>query len=213
MAADQKQKLSIIHNVTKEHNMSSRIVHLIAAITGMSLTSVAAAHSGHGDSLAAGIAHPFLGLDHALAMLAVGLWAYHLGSRARVLVPASFVALMALGGGLAIAGVVIPFEEIGIASSVLLLGALVAFMVRVPAFAAAALAGIFAVFHGYAHVIEMPVQQIQWAYVTGFVCATAALHLIGMGIAVRLKKQQMLLRMTGVSVAAIGGLLLSGTSL
>lgn len=193
--------------------MTSRIAHLAVVITGMSLTSVAAAHSGHGDSLVAGMAHPLHGLDHALAMLAVGLWAYHLGGRAKYLVPASFLSLMALGGGLALAGVSVPLEEIGIASSVLLLGFLVAFLVRVPAPLAAAVAGIFAVFHGYAHGIEMPSQQIQWAYIAGFVSATAALHAVGMSIAAILHKQQMLLRMAGVSIAAIGGLLLSGASL
>lgn len=193
--------------------MFSRIAHLGFVIAGMSFTSVAAAHSGHGDSLVAGMAHPLLGLDHALAMLAVGLWAYHLGGRAKFLVPASFLSLMALGGGLAMAGVAVPSGEIGIASSVLLLGLLVAFLVRVSPALAAAVAGIFAVFHGYAHGIEMPVQQIQWAYVAGFVGATALLHVVGMSIAAMLHKQQILLRMAGVSVAAVGGLLLTGASL
>lgn len=193
--------------------MFSRIAHLAFVIAGMSFTSVAAAHPGHGDSLVAGMAHPLLGLDHAFAMLAVGLWAYHLGGRAKCLVPASFLSLMALGGGLAMAGVAVPLGEIGIASSVLLLGLLVAFLVRVPTALASAVAGIFAIFHGYAHGIEMPVQQIQWAYIVGFVSATAALHVVGMSIAAMLHKQQVLLRMAGVSVAAVGGLLLTGASL
>lgn len=197
----------------KENKLFSRIAHLAVVINGMSLTTVAAAHPGHGDGLVAGMAHPLFGLDHALAMLAVGLWAYHLGGRAKLVVPASFLSLMALGGAMAMAGVVVPSGEIGIASSVLLLGLLVAFLVRVPAALAAAVGGVFAVFHGYAHGIEMPVQQIQWAYVAGFICATAALHAVGMSIAAILHKQQMLLRMAGVSIAAIGGLLLSGASL
>ena len=146
--------------------------------------TLAFAHTGVGTThgLVHGLAHPLSGLDHLLAMVMVGLFAFQLGGRAMVLVPATFVTVMALGGGLGMAGIVVPFVETGIALSVLVLGAVVAFGVKAPVAAAMGLVGLFAIFHGYAHGAEMPETAGGLAYAAGFMAATALLHTAGLGL-------------------------------
>lgn len=147
------------------------------------LPSVAFAHTGdHATGLAHGFAHPITGLDHILAMVMVGVFAWQLGGRAVWLVPATFVAVMALGGALGMAGVGVPFVEIGIALSVVILGAVVAFGVKAPIAAAMALVGVFAVFHGHAHGMEMPADAAGLTYGIGFMLGTALLHIGGIAI-------------------------------
>lgn len=142
------------------------------------LASPAAAHTGVGATagMVHGFVHPVGGLDHVLAMVAVGLFAYLLGGRALWLVPAAFVAMMAVGGGLGMAGVAVPFVEIGIALSVVVIGGMVAFGRSLPVALAMAVVGGFAVFHGLAHGAEMPATASGLAYGAGFVTATALLH-------------------------------------
>lgn len=193
--------------------MSINIIRIATVVGGMSLASVASAHGGHGDSFLAGVAHPLFGLDHALAMIAVGLWAYRLGGRATWLVPSAFLVLMGAGGASAMAGMAGGSAETGITASVLLLGLLAAFLVRLPAWFAATVAGAFAVFHGYAHGLEMPAQHAQWSYVPGFLFGTAILHAAGMLFAASLRERSAMLRITGVSIAAVGGWLLTGAAL
>ena len=144
---------------------------------------VAEAHTGIGSTMGFGhgFAHPFSGLDHILAMVAVGLFAARLGGRGMWLVPLSFVAMMAVGGVLGITGVAVPFIEIGIALSVIVLGAAVALNWNAPVAAAMALVGFFALFHGHAHGAEMPTDASGLAYASGFMLATAILHAIGVG--------------------------------
>ncbi len=114
------------------------------------------AHPGHGtQGFAAGLAHPLTGVDHIAAMMAVGLWAVQLGKRAVWMVPLAFVGMMVAGAGLAFAGVTLPFSEPGIAASVLVLGLLIVFALRMPVWAGMMLVGVFAVFHGWAHGNEM----------------------------------------------------------
>jgi urease accessory protein len=146
--------------------------------------SAAQAHTGAGStmSLGHGFGHPFSGLDHILAMVAVGLFAANLGGRAMWLVPASFVSMMSVGGMLGIAGVNVPFVEIGIALSVIVLGAAVALRWNVPVVSAMALVGFFAIFHGHAHGAEMPADASGLAYAIGFTLATAILHALGIGL-------------------------------
>jgi urease accessory protein len=158
--------------------LRSLIVALVFAPT------LALAHSGHGDPLgfAHGFAHPLGGLDHVLAMIAVGLLAAHLGGRALWLVPASFVAVMALAGALGAAGMALPLVELGIAASVVVLGLAVALRVNLPTVAAMALVGFFAVFHGQAHGAEMPAAASALAYGVGFLAATALLHGVGLAL-------------------------------
>ena len=130
---------------------------------------------------AQGFAHPFMGLDHVLAMVAVGLWAAHLGGRARWLVPISFVLAMALAGGWAMAGASMPYIETGIALSVVALGGLILARARLPLALGMALVGSFALFHGLAHGLEAPAMA-GLGYGVGFVAATAILHALGVGV-------------------------------
>lgn len=148
------------------------------------LPTVALAHTGAGatSGFVHGFEHPIGGLDHLLAMVMVGVLAWQIGGRALWMVPATFVLVMAIGGALGVAGIDMPLVELGIALSVVVLGAVVAFGVRAPVAAAMALAGAFAVFHGHAHGAEMPVGAGGLAYGLGFMLATAMLHLAGLGI-------------------------------
>ena len=119
---------------------------------------VALAHTGHDDAsgLAHGFVHPVSGIDHVLAMVAVGLLAAQYGGRALWLVPLSFVVAMAIAGVIGMAGIVIPVAEVGIGVSVVVLGLAIAFQLRPPTFVAMAVVGFFALFHGYAHGAELP---------------------------------------------------------
>ena len=132
--------------------------------------------------LLAGLAHPVSGLDHVLAMVAVGLWGAQLGAPAIWLLPLTFPIVMALGGLLGLLGVPLPGVELGIAASAILLGAAVMTERRLPLVAAVMLVGVFAVFHGHAHGTELPAGQSGLLYSLGFVVATGCLHAIGIAI-------------------------------
>jgi urease accessory protein len=128
-----------------------------------------------------GFMHPLSGLDHRLAMILVGVFAYQLGGCALWLVPLTFVTVMALGGLLGVEGVLVPFVEVGIALSVIVLGAIVAFRVKAPVAVAMGAVGLFAIFHGHAHGSEMPLDASGAEYGLGFMLATALLHAVGIG--------------------------------
>ena len=150
-------------------------------------TGLPAPASAHFDlSLAggfmAGFRHPLSGLDHLLAMLAVGLWGAFLGRPLIYVLPVIFPTVMAFGGALGIAHVPMPPVEIGIAVSVLLLGAAIAFAFNPPIWAAGILVGIFAIFHGYAHGTELPSIADPIAFSAGFVLVTGLLHIAGIAI-------------------------------
>lgn len=149
------------------------------------LPTAAFAHTGHGDTAGFihGFIHPVGGLDHVLAMLAVGVFAYVLGGRALWLVPLSFVAMMAVGFLLGVGRVDVPFVELGIALSSVVIGGAAALGRPLPVAAASALVGVFAIFHGHAHGAEMPAAASGLEYAAGFIAATALLHLIGIGAA------------------------------
>jgi urease accessory protein len=175
---------------------------------------VAMAHPGHGAELglAAGLAHPWSGIDHVLAMTAVGLLAARLGGRALWAVPAAFLGLMALGGIVAAAGLSLPFAEVAIALSVAVLGFTLASRIAPPVLAAMALVGVFAVFHGHVHAGEMPANGSALGYGLGFLTATALLHGLGIGLGLVVGHGDPVLqrRAIGVSGIAIG---LVGTGL
>ena len=188
----------------------------LTLVSGLVLAfpALALAHPGHDGGLtwdfSGGFAHPFSGWDHVLAMVAVGLWAAQLGGRARFLVPASFLALMALGFALGRHGVFLPGAEQAIAASVVALGLLVARPARVPAAAAMALAGLFALFHGFAHGVEMPLSSGVLGYGAGFILATAALQAAGAGLgALAARTSPRAARLAGWAIAAGGALLLA----
>jgi urease accessory protein len=146
--------------------------------------SAAVAHVGIGSTsgFAHGLMHPLSGLDHQLAMILVGLFAYQLGGRALWLVPLTFVSVMAIGGFLGVMGVPIPFVEVGIALSVVVLGAIVAIGVRAPLAIAMGAVGLFAIFHGHAHGSEMSLDASGLEYGVGFMLATVMLHAVGIGM-------------------------------
>ena len=180
------------------------------------LPAAASAHPGvsaqtHG--FAYGLAHPFSGIDHVLAMVAVGLFAAHLGRRVLRIVPLSFVSIMTLAGIAGTAGASLPFNEIGIALSVVVLGLAVTFQLNVPTLAAAALAGFFALFHGYAHGAEMPASMSGLSYGLGFICATLLLHATGIGVGVAVGQagqtySRRIARIGGAAISAAGVALL-----
>lgn len=162
-----------------------RFTQICAAV--LLFPALAQAHPGHegGDvtwDFSAGFAHPLTGIDHILAMVAVGLWAAQLGGHARWLVPSAFVSVMILGAALGHTGAVVPGVEQGIAASVLVLGLLIAANARLPVAAGMGLVGLFALFHGFAHGAEMPASVSGLSYGVGFVFATALLHAAGVGL-------------------------------
>ncbi|HEY0301235.1 MAG TPA: HupE/UreJ family protein [Rhizomicrobium sp.] len=156
----------------------------LAALLLLGATAAAEAHTGEGAThgFFQGVGHPLGGLDHILAMVTVGLFAARLGGRALWLVPGAFVAMMAFGGVLGMAGLGLPFAEIGIGLSVVVLGLVVALQADMAAWAAMAMVGVFALFHGHGHGAEMPATASGLEYGIGFVLATALLHLGGVGL-------------------------------
>jgi urease accessory protein len=159
---------------------------LVPAFVAFASPAFAHPSPGHAAGVIYGFSHPLGGLDHVLAMVGVGLFAALLGGRALWAVPLSFVAMMAVGGALGMAGAHLPVVEAGVGLSVFAIGAMVALQWRFPLAIAAALAGLFAVFHGYAHGVEMPVSASGIRYGAGFVFASALLHCAGVGLGLAL---------------------------
>lgn len=183
------------------------ILTFILILTGTLLPSFAYAHTGLGSSgFLHGLSHPFSGLDHVCAMLAVGVWATQLGGRAIWAVPLTFVGVMALGGALPGLGLALPFVEQGVVLSVLLLGVLIAGAVRLPLWLGSALVGLFALCHGQAHGVEMPSFASGMTYAAGFVLATAGLHLLGIVFAASMRGlvQERIVRAAGTGIALLG---------
>lgn len=170
----------------------------VAALT----VTPALAHTGVGDTtgFADGFLHPVGGIDHVLAMVAVGLFAALLGGQALWRVPASFVAVMAVGG--ALGSVSAPFVEIAIGLSVVALGAAVALPLNVRGAAAMAFVGFFAIFHGHAHGAEMPDTTSGFEYGLGFTFATALLHVVGIGLGLAIGKMS---KLHGRRIAQMAG--------
>jgi urease accessory protein len=160
------------------------LYRVLVALLLATASSAASAHaeSGQATGLLTGLLHPVSGLDHVLAMVAVGLWGAQLGAPAIWLLPVTFPMVMALGGVLGLLGMPLPGVELGIAASAVLLGAAVMTERRPPLIAAVVLVGFFAVFHGHAHGTELPPGQSGLLYSMGFVVATGCLHAIGIAI-------------------------------
>jgi len=176
------------------------------------ISGPAAAHTEVGvpGGLLSGFLHPLTGLDHLVAMVAVGLWGAQLGKPGIWVLPICFPAVMALGGVLGILGVPLPATELVVALSALVLGFAVAMALRVPFWAAAAVVGVFAVFHGFAHGAEMPAAANALAYGVGFVVATGTLHAAGIliGVLTRWPAGAQAVRALGAAIAGLGGVFL-----
>lgn len=153
-----------------------------------------------------GLHHPWSGLDHILAMIAVGLWGAQLGNPALWLLPVTFPIVMSLGAMMGLLGVPLPGIEIGIALSSILLGAMVVGEVRPRMMIAALMVGFFAIFHGHAHGTELPAGQSGMLYSMGFVFATGCLHAIGIGLGLihRWPAGKLALRGAGAFIAVMG---------
>lgn len=175
------------------------------------MPSIALAHPGHlhADTLLSGLQHPITGLDHILAMTAVGLWAAQRGGRAVWAWPAAFVSVMLLGGVFGMGGFALPMIEPAIAASILVLGLLIAGAAMLPVWAGALLIGAFAIFHGNAHGLEAPATGASFLYALGFAASTALLHATGiaLGLVSSGARWQKLLRFGGAATAGIGGIL------
>ena len=182
------------------------------AVTASLFVPIAAAHNvgAHGAGFAAGVAHPLAGLDHILAMIAVGLWAAQLGGHAYWKVPLAFVSMMALGAIVATAGLPLPAVESGIATSVLILGLVIAFSVRMSIPLGMVLVGVFALFHGHAHGTELPQAASAASYGLGMLLATIGLHATGLGAGILFRRAAVLLRIGGVMIAAAGAMMWGG---
>jgi urease accessory protein len=163
--------------------LRARAVAAAAALVALGAAPLHA-HAGgaHAGGLLSGLAHPVSGLDHVLAMVAVGLWGAQLGPPAIWVLPVAFPIVMALGGMLGLLGAPLPGVEVGIAASAILLGAMVLTQARPPLWVAAALAGSLAVFHGHAHGTELPEGQSGLLYSLGFVVSTGLLHALGIAL-------------------------------
>ncbi len=173
-----------------------------------------AAHTTGGaiGGLGSGLGHPLFGIDHLLAMLAVGVWAYQLGGSAMWKVPLVFVLTLLVGANLGLAGLSLAFYEPMIAASLMVLGLIIAMKWRVVPLLASMIVAVFALFHGFAHGIEMPLAASPMAYITGFTLATILLHGLGVMLAYGFQKssQVVLMRAGGVGLAGTGLLLLIG---
>lgn len=174
-----------------------------AALALSALPAVAHAHTfgAHDAGFVHGFLHPVGGLDHLLAMVAVGLWAAQRGGAALWALPVAFVAAMIGGGLLGMAGIGLPGVELGIVGSVVALGALIALQSRLALPASVAAVALFAVFHGHAHGAEMPEAAEPLLYGLGFALATALLH--GAGVAAALGARR--LTRNGAGALALRG--------
>jgi urease accessory protein len=188
-----------------------RIVGPLAVLIVATAVPAEAHTVGMAGGFAGGIAHPFFGVDHVVAMVAVGLWGAFLRAPAIYTLPIVFPLVMAAGGVLGILGVPLPAVETGIAVSAIVLGLMVALAAKPPLWVAAVLVGIFAVFHGHAHGGELPPGADAVAYSAGFVMATGLLHLLGIafGLLARWPAGRIAVRAAGGTIALAGVIFLS----
>ena len=191
---------------TPRQNLRFRGMVLTVIVFLCEQTVFAHPQKGEAVGFLTGFRHPISGLDHVLAMVAVGLWGAQLGAPAIWVLPVAFPMVMAFGGMLGLMGVSLPGTEYGIALSAILLGAAVLLEIRPPLAIAAIVVGLFAIFHGHAHGTELPPGQSALLYSMGFVIATGCLHALGIGIGTvhRWGWGQTLLRVAG-GLVVVGG--------
>ena len=203
--------------MTPSNRLVSRAWRPAAALL-MALVFSVSAHA-HADAatlaggFATGFLHPILGWDHVVAMVAVGLWGAFLGERAVWTLPVVFPVVMAAGGVLGLLGVPLPFVEVGIALSAIVIGAMIATATRPPLWVAAIVVGAFAIFHGYAHGAELPEAANPLLYTAGLMVATGLLHVGGivLGLAVRWPTGAQIVRGIGALISLAGLGFLTGT--
>jgi urease accessory protein len=181
---------------------------VLTILFSLGWTQVAWAHveGGQAAGFITGLQHPWSGLDHVLAMIAVGLWGAQLGNPALWLLPIAFPMMMAMGAMMGLMGIPLPGVEIGIAFSAIVLGTMILAEVRPKLALAIALVGVFAIFHGHAHGTELPAGQSGLLYSMGFVIATGCLHGVGiaLGLVNGLPMGKLALRGAGTFIAVMG---------
>jgi urease accessory protein len=197
------------HAYTALHFSTALLVYLCLISPAAYAHSTSQVIGGFG----AGFLHPLTGFDHLLAMVAVGLWGAFLGRPLLFVLPIVFPTVMAIGGVMGMLHIPLPPVELGIAASVLFLGAAIALRVRLPLWAAALAVGFFAIFHGYAHGQELPVAADPTGYSVGFVMATGLLHVLGIGLGVFVANPRGALAVRGLGggIAAAGVYFLTKT--
>lgn len=166
----------------------------------------ALAHPGHAGAVHVFV-HPVTGIDHVLAMIAVGVLAAQFGGRALWLVPTSFLVAMAIAGVIGMAGIPVKIVEAGIGLSVVILGLMIAFQIKPPRLVAMVVVGFFALFHGYAHGSEMPNGLAALSFVAGFLVTTALLLAAGVGLGLLLQRRilsRRLIQAGGGAMALVG---------
>lgn len=194
--------------------MRRKLLFCLPALLVLAAAVPAQAHiiGAPGGGWTQGFSHPFSGLDHILAMVAVGIWAAQAGRPTLWVLPVVFPLAMAAGGLLGFVGLPVPGIEAGIAASVLALGLLIAFQAKPPLALSIALVALFALFHGHAHGTELPLVASPLLYGLGFLLATGLLHLVGIGIGhvARLPAGMRMARVGGSVIAAVGVALFIG---
>lgn len=181
---------------------------VVAAAVVAASPAFAHTGAGHADGFMAGLAHPVLGADHLLAMLSVGVWSGLAGRRHALAAPLAFVVFMLAGAALSLSGIALPAVEGMVAASVLALGLMVVAGGRLPIMAGAAMAGLFALFHGHAHAGEATGHI--GLYIAGFSLSTLVIHVAGMGLGKGLARSLAARLAVGGAVSVAGGLLLAG---
>lgn len=186
---------------------------LIASLSLLASSSVWA-HTEEGivGGFISGFLHPIYGPDHVVAMVAVGMWGAFLRQPAIWMLPVIFPLVMAFGGALGVLGLPLPFVEIGIAASAIVLGLMVLSAARPPLWIAGVLVAVFAIFHGHAHGAELPDASNPLSYAIGFVLATGLMHLVGIafGMLTRTPRGTLAVRCAGAVISAAGCYFLAG---
>ena len=185
-----------------------KLLTILLAASLLALPGTALAHTGTGlpGGFASGFLHPLSGFDHLLAMVAVGLWGAFLGRPLVIALPVIFPTVMAFGAAIGMSNIILPHTEIGIALSVLVLGAAIAFGLKAPVWAASLIVAAFAICHGYAHGRELPSAADPIGYAVGFMIATGSLHLagIGLGFINEVPRGRLITRSIGGGIALCG---------
>jgi urease accessory protein len=182
-------------------------VLLLVTLLILALPNYVFAHGLGGHGFSSGFFHPFSGLDHLLAMVAVGIISTQISNKAIWKLPVAFVIFMVIGGLIAFGGLMIPLTEIGIAISVLIFGVFIAFSKKVSLKWAIACVALFAIFHGHAHGTEIPIIASPLLFAIGFILSTVILHISGVMIGHYASKTEVstnVLRYTGAGIGIIG---------
>jgi urease accessory protein len=188
-----------------------RVSSALLVLAASGHPALAHEQAGVGGGLVQGLLHPLTGIDHMIAMVAVGIWGAQLGAPAIWVLPITFPLVMAAGAVLGVLHVPLPMPELAIALSALALGCAVAICLRLPFAAAAAVIAVFAIFHGHAHGVELPSSANPLSYGVGFVVATGLLHLCGimLGTLTQWPMGRRVIQGFGVIIAILGGYFLA----